>query len=140
MSHSGNSSKAVDGNENGEYIVGSCTNTDALQPTWWQVDLLSVLTLAEIHIYNRVDCCSGRLTYIEILTSVDNSSFVPCASWNKTIPYRFTNSTVKLVTVLSCQDRRARWVKVAKTFIELFDSYLTLCEVKIFESKFIIHI
>ena len=68
----GLASLAVDGN-----TVGSSPWTADLQHTtteaqpWWQVDLGAVSTIEEVKIYNRSDCCAGRLNNFYILLSDD---------------------------------------------------------------------
>ncbi len=66
----GVASLAVDGNR-----AGTSPWTADLQHTniefqpWWQVDLGEVSAIEELVIYNRTDCCSGRLNNFYILYS-----------------------------------------------------------------------
>ena len=53
----GVSSKAVDGNNNTDYGVRSCTHTAPTKGNWWQVDLGSVYEIRDVVITNRADCC-----------------------------------------------------------------------------------
>ncbi|SEW51488.1 galactose-binding domain-containing protein [Chitinophaga arvensicola] len=70
------SSRAVDGNTNGNYSVGSVTHTidgyAAIEP-WWQVDLGSIVTIDSIRIWNRTDCCDQRLKGFYLFVS--NAAF-----------------------------------------------------------------
>ena len=59
-------SNAVDGNANPQWGGFSCTSTTATSPgfelsPWWYVDLGSPLTVAQVFIKNRQDCCSGEM-------------------------------------------------------------------------------
>ncbi|WP_190093708.1 alpha-L-fucosidase [Streptomyces melanogenes] len=64
--------RAVDGNTNGNYFAGSVTHTtDKPLDTnpWWQVDLGSSQYVDSIKLWNRTDCCSGRLHDFYVFTS-----------------------------------------------------------------------
>ncbi|NQT86252.1 discoidin domain-containing protein [bacterium] len=59
----GVASRAIDGNTNGSYGGNSVTHTNDENPNgpWWEVDLGGMTILDELTLYNRTDCCSGRL-------------------------------------------------------------------------------
>jgi hypothetical protein len=83
----GLSSRAVDGNTSGNYWHYSVTHTNNRNP-WWEVDLGKEYELSKIVIYNRTDCCQGRINNASIkLLKNDRSLF-------KNINYG-TNSPVK---------------------------------------------
>src|SRR5271157_5685020 len=67
-------SLAVDGNTDGNYYDGSvsCTNGDA--NAWWQVDLGASVTINSIVVWNRTDCCGGRLS--DYWVFVSNTPFL----------------------------------------------------------------
>lgn len=52
---------AVDGITDGSFFAGQVTHTNPERNAWWQVDLGSSAALASIVIWNRTDCCGGRL-------------------------------------------------------------------------------
>ena len=60
-SHNGVSSRAVDGNTDGWWSHGSVTHTGGETGSWWKVNLEASYEIYQIKIYNRQDCCSGRL-------------------------------------------------------------------------------
>ena len=67
--YGGVSARAVDGRTNGYYFRGrTCTYSEGNDVTnpWWRVDLVSCYAVTRIVAYNRVDCCSNRLTDMEI--------------------------------------------------------------------------
>ncbi|GAA0588750.1 hypothetical protein GCM10009534_23680 [Kribbella sandramycini] len=62
-------SRAVDGNRDGGFWNGSLSHTDEQDEAWWQVDLESRRSIGRIAIYNRTDCCVGRLANFYVLVS-----------------------------------------------------------------------
>ncbi|MEM6802928.1 MAG: discoidin domain-containing protein [Bacteroidota bacterium] len=69
MGWGGVSTRAVDGNREGIYNLGSITHTLAEQHAWWEVDLGAVSYLEEINLWNRTDCCGSRLSDFYVITS-----------------------------------------------------------------------
>ena len=67
----GVSSRAVDGNTSGNYSHNSTTHTQSQQGAWWRVDLQSDQTINQIIIYNRTNCCKGRLTNYRVSVATD---------------------------------------------------------------------
>ncbi len=69
-SFNGESSRAVDGNNEGSYRANSVTHTAPEVQPWWQVDLGSVEFVSHINIFNRTDnCCTERLSDFYVLVS-----------------------------------------------------------------------
>ncbi len=59
----GVASRAIDGNNNPSYGGGSITHTATGDGSpWWEVDLRGTFRLDRIVLWNRLDCCSHRLT------------------------------------------------------------------------------
>lgn len=69
----GASSKAVDGNKNGNWTfdakANSVTHTKDEKETWWEVDLGDIYYIDEIRIWNRRDCCWERLQNFFVFTA-----------------------------------------------------------------------
>lgn len=64
------------GGNNGEITGGYGFHTDIEDDPWWQVDLGTVCSLAEIRVYNRLDLhCAVRANRLEMLTSKDGESW-----------------------------------------------------------------
>lgn len=59
--YGGDSSRAVDGDINGEWANDSVTHTTGGSSNWWEVDLMETYDIKNIIVYNRSDCCSNRL-------------------------------------------------------------------------------
>jgi len=66
---SGVASRAVDGNTYGAWGNNSVTHTDYNAQAWWQVELGAVQDISGIAVWNRTDCCGGRLSGFYVLVS-----------------------------------------------------------------------
>ena len=51
----GSADRANDGNTDGVYTNGSCSQTDTSSHAWWAVDLDHERLVLSVHIYNRID-------------------------------------------------------------------------------------
>ncbi len=64
--YGGTPDRAVDGNTSGRFGDNSVTHTaDTVvtgSPVFWEVDLAGDFDINEIALYNRTDCCDGRLS------------------------------------------------------------------------------
>jgi galactose oxidase len=65
------SGRAVDGNSSGLWSNQSVTHTTLENQPWWQVDLGSSSTLAQVNVWNRTDCCGARMSDWYVLVSND---------------------------------------------------------------------
>lgn len=61
VAYSGKASHAVDGNRDGDYMLGSVTHTEPSSNPWWEVDLGAMVSIDEIVVYNRTDSHGVRL-------------------------------------------------------------------------------
>lgn len=57
---------AVDGNESTQGNYGGCQHTDNTNNAWWKVDLELTAQVKTVKIFNRMDCCSDRLSNTNI--------------------------------------------------------------------------
>ena len=64
-SHANDAQGGVDGVKNGGY--GFHTENEA--KPWWQVDLGSPMSLSEVRVYNRMDCCQERARTLLVMLS-----------------------------------------------------------------------
>jgi hypothetical protein len=62
-------SRAVDGNTDGAWEHGSVASTESTPNAWWQVDLGEAHAIRTITLWNRLDCCSDRLSNYYVLVS-----------------------------------------------------------------------
>ena len=58
--------KAIDGNTDGNFGVGSTTHTAGGSNAFWEVDLNSTFHIDNIRLFNRTDCCGDRLSNYDI--------------------------------------------------------------------------
>ena len=61
--------RALDRDVNGRFGAGSVTHTTSTAEPYWAADLGSVADISEIRIWNRTDCCTGRLSNFYVLVS-----------------------------------------------------------------------
>ncbi len=63
----GDPNRAIDGITDGNWGGGSVTHTSGLDAMpWWQVDLGAEYEIDRVVLWNRTDCCAGRLTRLRI--------------------------------------------------------------------------
>jgi YD repeat-containing protein len=124
MAYGGDPQRAVDGNTDGNWANGSVTHSDIELMPWWQVDLGAVQGVSTVELWNRTDCCSGRLADFQLQLSDDGSTW---QSFN----YPGTVGTVARIDV----NRSARYVKVQLNWSATLGwRYLSLAEVKVYEA------
>ncbi|XP_075125454.1 fucolectin-like [Leptodactylus fuscus] len=116
---------AIDGNQDSNYIHGSCTHTHQELSPWWRVDLLRSYRISHISITNRGDCCGNRLNGAEILVGdslANNGNNNPRCAVVTTIPDGGSQT-------FHCNDMVGRYVNVVLTGKQ---DYLHVCEVEVF--------
>lgn len=112
-------SRAVDGNTDGNWGAGSVSSTNEEWQPKLTIDLGSVYNVGDVHVWNRTDCCSSRLTDFNVLVSSDGVNYsyyyypgpAPTDAW-------FSVNT------------QARYVLVQLTGY----GYLSLAEVQVFQA------
>jgi hypothetical protein len=123
-------SAAVDGNTNGSFFAGSITATNLDSNAWWQVDLGASASISSIVIWNRVDCCSTRLS--DYWVFVSDSPFLPTdtpatlQSRAGTFSSHQTTAPNPSTTISTAV--QGRYVRVQLTGA----NYLSLAEVQVF--------
>jgi hypothetical protein len=126
----GSASRAIDGNTDPTYGDGSITHTNGEAGGWWEVDLGDSFFLRRIVLWNRVDCCSNRLTNFR-LSVLDASRNEVAASdhfTDRTFP------TGQSYEVRLPDATRGRFVRIAKLGPDQNGEYwLSLAEVQVFE-------
>jgi hypothetical protein len=111
-------SRAIDGNDDGNWADGSVFHTDATTDSsylglgtggdWWYVDMGSLHTIRRVVLYNRTDCCQDRLSHFRInywdpvyLTwriASDQSNTITSAA-NPVIPINFPDVSTQYIMV-----------------------------------------
>ncbi|QCW99408.1 carbohydrate-binding protein [Aggregatimonas sangjinii] len=64
--YGGSAARAIDGNTSGVWSQSSVTHTSSSYRPWWQVQLGSDYNIGDIKIWNRTDCCTGRLNNFDV--------------------------------------------------------------------------
>lgn len=123
------SNRAVDGNTNQDFSQNSCTATRVEWQPWWRVDLNASLPVDSVTIWNRADCCGGRLANAEVRVGDKQewSSNPTCDAANNTANNTIAQGQSQNV---QCNGKSGKYV-----FIDIpgrTDS-LTLCEVEVFK-------
>lgn len=146
----GVSSRAVDGNTDGNFWGGSVTHTD-LQPTpWWIVDLgnihpNSTTKIDNITIYNRTDCCAERLDNVWLVLS--ENLIPPGLNPSTGFPYNHDSPGVKWTFLHEFPesgvytwnpDMRGRFFQVIANHEENQQDILSLAEVEIYRAVWIV--
>jgi len=126
----GDAAKAVDGNTDGRYANGSVTHTNAGVQPWWQVDLGRIALVESVRIYNRSDCCAGRLSdfYVFVAdTDLSGRSVAQLVGDPQVARVRVSslNGAASLTLPLAAQ---GRFVKLQLNGSD----YLSLAEVQVF--------
>ncbi|XP_019635892.1 PREDICTED: uncharacterized protein LOC109478668 [Branchiostoma belcheri] len=120
----GRAGRAVDGKTNGNYYAHSCTHTRNQADPSWRVDLGQSYWIDRVVIFNRQDCCKGRINpfNIHIGDSAQVSENPKCGGDHQ------IDVSQRSISV-SCQAMRGRYVGVR---LPGPSRTLTLCEVQVF--------
>merc|ERR1712109_75945 len=119
-SHGGVSSRAVDGNTNGNWNNRSVTHTPRMSNPSWSVDLRGKYRIDEIKVYNRQDCCTYRLSGFKVIVwDASDEAFT----------YTHAGGTPARVTTISVPPTVGGRVEVK---LEGNNKILSLAEVEVF--------
>merc|ERR1712048_266563 len=66
VAYNGPSARAVDGNHNSKWGSNSITHTRTQHNPWWSVDFKKLVTVYRVKVWNRLDCCSSRLSGAQV--------------------------------------------------------------------------
>ncbi|XP_077345298.1 fucolectin-like isoform X1 [Lithobates pipiens] len=114
---------AIDGNQDPEFIHGSCSHTHKQLSPWWRVDLLKPYKIAYIKVTNR-DKYGSRINGAEILIGdslSDNGNHNPRCAVITSIPDGATHT-------FYCHGMTGRYVNI---IIRGKTEFLQLCEVEV---------
>jgi len=117
--------RAIDGNTNSDFKGGSCSSTQPRGYPWWRADLTEAYQVNSVTVYNRGDCCGGRLNGFQVRVGAKTSwtGNPRCgekAKRNTILPGGFKK--------VECKGRQGRFVHVV---LLRRNVVLTLCEVKV---------
>lgn len=125
-------SSAIDGNTDGNFFDGSVSHTNADANAWWQVDLGASASITSIAIWNRTDCCSGRLSDYWVFAS--NTPFAasdtPTTLQGRAGTWSSHQTTFPNPSTTIPVNAQGRYVRVQLSGAD----YLHLAEVQVFGS------
>jgi len=121
---------AVDGNTDGAFYDGSVTATGLDPNPWWQVDLGAAASVSSITIWNRTDCCGGRLS--DYWVFVSNTPFLatdtPATLMTRAGTFASHQTTSPNPSTTITVGAPGQYVRVQLTSA----GYLSLAEVQVF--------
>jgi len=118
----GAASRAIDGITNTKYNQNSCTHTHRNNKPWWRVDLGSAEEVGSVQVWNRGDCCGGRLNNFQVHVG-DQTTVSDNALCAKDVAIGQGQNKV-----VDCAGKIGRYVSISLPKRD----YLTLCEVKVY--------
>ena len=122
-------SAAVDGNTDGDYRDDSVSHTNDDANAWWQVDLGASSIIHMIKIWNRTDCCSGRLNdfWVFVSDTPFNAGDTPSTLQNRPGTWGSHQTTLpNPSTVIDTGGVQGRYIRVQLSGT----NYLALAEVQ----------
>lgn len=130
----GDASKAIDGNTNSNWFEGSVahsggsTNTD-----WLTIDLGSSQLIDEIHIWNRTDCCSDRLSNAYVMVSnmpFPTNTNISQSLSNSTFTFQLEN-TSGLTQIIISAGTTGRYIRLQMAG-NISGRYINIGELQVF--------
>ncbi|MFB7224990.1 alpha-L-fucosidase [Streptomyces sp. NPDC056227] len=132
--YDGTAAGATDNNRNGNFSSGSVTHTALEAEPYWQTDLKASKKLDKVVVWNRTDCCSGRLSNFWVIAS-DSPITSRSLAEARTKP-GVTATRVASLSGPSAEvavNRSARYIRIQLEGTE----YLSLAEVQAFGDEVI---
>jgi hypothetical protein len=121
---------AVDGNTDGNFFDGSVTATNLDPNAWWQVDLGASTAVSSVVVWNRTDCCGGRLN--DFWVFVSDTPFLPTDTpatlQNRAGTFSSHQTAAPNPSTTINAAAQGRYVRVQLTV----GGYLSLAEVQVF--------
>ncbi|XP_050970702.1 fucolectin isoform X1 [Labeo rohita] len=122
--------RAIDGIRYAPGEASFCSITLSQLNQWWRLDLLDYYYIYKVVITNRADCCSERMTGVEIRIGnslVNNGNDNPrCAVVTSRVPPGGTVS-------FGCGGMGGRYVNM---YLPNIQTFLTLCEVEVYGTAY----
>ncbi|KAM6102828.1 uncharacterized protein LJ206_010199 [Theristicus caerulescens] len=122
----GSAINAVDGNRDGNWRHGSCSQTEREASPWWTVDLGRRRAVAAVVVRNRLDCCWHRLKGARVHVGDSLAGH----GTDNPICGTVTDTGPGSTSTVCCRGLRGRYVTIA---IPGREERLSLCEVEVVE-------
>lgn len=128
-SFGGVASRANDGNTNGVHNNGSVSHSGYQAQPWWQVDLGKQSVLENIRLHNRTDCCTTRLSNVNLFVSDTDMSSRTLAELqaDSSINHHLLAGALGTLTEQAMANIQGRFVRVQLSGTQ----YLSLAEVEV---------
>lgn len=123
--------RAVDGSTDGEFWNNSVAHTDTQAQPWWQVDLERRGRIGSVEVFNRTDCCIGRLADFYVLVSDSPITAPDLATARRQRGVSAYHVPLVAQRVSVPVDRQGRYVRVQLAGT----NYLALAEVRVLEGR-----
>jgi hypothetical protein len=133
----GEAMRAVDGNSEGDFALGSVTHTGADTNAWLDIDLGQSEAIDSVRIWNRTDCCGDRLRdyWVFISDAPFLAKDTALALRSRPATWGHVNFTPNPKGTMPIGGVRGRYVRVQLGGNQpIVESYLSLAEVEVFRS------
>ena len=134
----GDAFKAIDGNNDPNWSAGSIAHSNCSTPTdWLTIDLGAIELIDEINIWNRMDCCSERLSNAYVMISSNPfplNTDVNASLANAEFIFQIGN-TNGVPQVIVPAGLMGRYVRLQKSGNNLGGNCLNISEFQVFGSE-----
>ncbi|XP_052642776.1 LOW QUALITY PROTEIN: uncharacterized protein LOC128141744 [Harpia harpyja] len=122
----GQAVNAVDGNRDGNWRHGSCSQTKREPEPWWTVDLGRRRAVEAVVVRNRLDCCWHRLKGARVHVGDSLAGH----GTNNPVCGTITDTSPGSTSTVCCRGLRGRYVTIT---VPGREERLSLCEVEVVE-------
>lgn len=128
-SFGGTANRAIDGDADGDHFNDSVSHSGYQAQPWWQVDLGKLSILENIRLHNRTDCCTTRLSNVNLFVSDSDMSSRTLAELQAdgTVNHHFLAGALDTLTEQALANIQGRYVRVQLSGTQ----YLSLAEVEV---------
>ena len=120
--------KAIDGRRSGDSASHSLSHTQSEAEAWWHLDLQNEAAIEDVTLWNRTDCCAGRLSNFSLFVSSDpftSTTVAGARSQPGVAEYQIASLSGDSVTIPVNRNGRYLRVQLRGT------NFLTLAEVEV---------
>jgi hypothetical protein len=129
------STRAVDGNTNGNHFSGSVSHSESNPNAWINIDLESSYLINKIKVWNRTDCCPERLAnfWVFISNTPFNDNFNAEQTRGQKGVYSYLNLNANPFAVINIPETvNGRYLRIQLNGEDSNSKILSLAEVEVF--------